>query len=214
MRGIAGWMAVLLLGCVLAACSSGGHKSFETEGLIAPPQQCSVNPASLGQAEQLPRIDEGNGCQVPNPWRIHSLANVSFSTPATLNCGMADPLNDWLNSVVQPAARRSFGESVVALDILASYSCRPRNNVSGAKMSEHGFGNAIDIGGFTLASGRKVTVLAGWYGASDEQGFLREVRGEACGRFMTVLGPGSDSEHRNHIHLDLEQRRSGKTYCH
>ena len=80
-------------------------------------------------------------------------------------------------------------------------------------MSEHGYGNAIDISGFTLDSGRKVTVLDGWRGSRDERRFLEQVHGEACGEFHTVLGPKADQAHRNHFHLDLQNRRNGSTYC-
>ncbi len=205
-------LALAALAAFMAACS-GNRTSFETEGLVAPPAQCMVKPSELGLAERLRAINEGNGCKVPNPWLVHNLANVDFSQPATLNCGMADPLNDWLQNVVQPAAQRRFSESVVSIDIAASYSCRPRNNKSGAKMSEHGYGNAIDISAFTLESGRKITVLEGWRGDSDERAFLRLVREQACDGFMTVLGPGSDRHHRDHIHLDLQNRRSGNHYC-
>jgi len=138
---------------------------------------------------------------------------VALSQPATLNCGMAEPLRDWLDGTVQPAARSSFGERVVGVEVAASYSCRPRNNRRGAKMSEHGYGNAIDIAAFTLESGRKVTVLDGWHGRRDEQRFLQRVHDEACGDFHTVLGPGSDRAHRNHFHLDLQNRRDGGHYC-
>ncbi len=205
-------LGVAVLAAFLTACSS--RKSFETEGLVAPPSQCATKPSELGLAERLRAINEGNGCKVPNPWRIHTLASVDFSQPATLNCGMADPLNDWLQNVVQPSAQRRFSESVVSIDVAASYSCRPRNNKSGAKMSEHGYGNAIDIAAFNLESGRKITVRDGWRGRSDEQGFLRLVREEACSGFKTVLGPGSDRHHRDHIHLDLQNRRNGNHYCH
>jgi hypothetical protein len=196
---------------VLASC--GGPGSFETEGLIAPSKICAVTPGEIGQAEPLEPIDEGNGCRIPNPWRIRTIGNVVLSQPATVNCGMAEPLNDWLQDKLQPAAQRTFGESVVGIDVAASYSCRPRNNQSGAKMSEHGFGNAIDISAFTLESGRKISVEEGWSGDADERGFLRVVRSEACGDFSTVLGPGSDSHHRDHFHLDLQERRSGSSYC-
>jgi hypothetical protein len=207
--------AVAATAAVLAACSSSHHgKYFETQGLRAPVAQCDTKPSRFAIAEPLSEIDEGNGCHVPNPWRISGLANVSFSQPATLNCGMASPLDQWVEQVVQPAAQHSFGESVTGLTIAASYSCRPRNNQRGARMSEHGYGNAVDIAGFTLESGRQVTVLAGWNGRRDEQGFLRQVRSEACADFMTVLGPGSDAHHRDHIHLDLQNRRSGSHYCH
>ena len=203
--------AVAGLAAALAACSSGGT-NFETEGLVAPPVRCSVKPSDIGLAERLRAINERNGCEVPNPWRVYQLSNVKFNQPATLNCGLADPLNDWMQNAVEPAAQRSFGKSVISVDIAASYSCRARNNQSGAKMSEHGYGNAIDISAFNLEGGRRVTVLEGWSGKADERGFLRWVRQEACADFMTVLGPGSDHHHRDHIHLDLQNRR-GSHYC-
>ena len=197
---------------ILAACSSN-NKYFETEGLQAPPQRCTVQPSVLGEAEPLSRVGDGY-CQVPNPWLVHEISNVKFSQPATVTCGMASPLDQWIENSVQPAAQQAFGESVTGFEVAASYSCRPRNNRRGAKMSEHGFGNAIDISAFTLESGRKVSVLADWNGDRDAKKFLRQVRGEACGEFSTVLGPGSDSHHRDHIHLDLQNRRSGNAYCH
>ena len=199
----------------LAACSdSSTRKYFETEGLRTPAAACSVDPRSLGQAQALPDIDEGNGCEVRNRYSLQSLGDVRFSQPATVNCGFVAPLNTWLDHAVQNSAVDAFGERVVSIDVAASYSCRARNNVRGAKMSEHGFGNAIDVSAFTLESGRKVSVLTDWNGAGDASKFLRQVRREACGEFMTVLGPGSDAYHQDHIHLDLQNRRSGEAYCH
>lgn len=197
---------------VLAACGDSS-KQFSTRGLIAPSAICTLDPRLLGEAEPLGEIDEGNGCEIPKPYRLQSIANVNFSQPATVNCGMAEPLYDWMNSTVQKAASSSFGESVVSVDVAASYSCRARNGKRGARMSEHGFGNAIDIAAFTLESGRKVEVKRGWRGSSDERAFLREVRSDACADFNTVLGPGSDRNHSDHFHLDLANRRSGKVYC-
>jgi len=195
----------------LSACGSSGDY-FTTRGLIAPVTQCMVDPHSVGEAEKIDDIDEGNGCQVENAWRMRSVAGVGFSRPAIVNCGVVAPLDDWVASTVQPAAQQNFGESVVGVDIAASYSCRAQNNSFGARMSEHGFGNAIDISAFTLESGRKITVKQGWRGGSQERDFLREVRRDACGEFRTVLGPGTP-HHGDHFHLDLANRRSGKAYC-
>src|SRR5438067_4637419 len=196
---------------ILSACgSSGSH--FTTSGLIEPDTQCMVDPHSIGNAEKIEDIDEGNGCEVRNAWRVYSVAGVNFSRPATVNCGVIGPLDDWVAHTVQPAARQSFGERVVGVDIAASYACRARNNEYGARMSEHGFGNAIDISGFTLESGRRITVREGWRGESTEHGFLSEVRRDACGDFHTVLVPGIPY-HGDHLHLDLANRRSGKAYC-
>jgi hypothetical protein len=199
----------------LAACSSSKPKQyFKTEGLLIPVSSCMADPSSFGQAEKIDDINGKSSCEVRNAYRVYSVSGVNFSQPAVVNCRVAGQFNDWVGQTVQNAAQREFGERVVALDIAASYACRPRNNKAGAKMSEHGFGNAIDISGFTLESGRKISVLKDYYGGGDERAFLRQVRGEACGTFMTVLGPGSDIHHKDHIHLDLENRRSGSTYCH
>jgi hypothetical protein len=207
--GLAISTAVLTL---LSACGDGS-KDFTTEGLIAPPIYCLTDPRILGEAEKLDPIDEGNGCQVPNPWRMYSVAGVTFSQPAILNCSVAQPLHDWMGAVVQPAAQAAFGENVTAIGIAGSYSCRAMNNQRGARMSEHGFGNAIDISSFMLADGRRVTVKQGWRGYGDEREFLREIRKDACAEFMTVLGPGSDRHHGDHFHLDLANRRSGRAFC-
>lgn len=196
----------------LAACSSKDY--FETSGLQAPVNACVIDPQTLGQARAVPDIDEGNGCEVRDAYEVMSLAGVQFSETATMNCGLVSPLNGWLDNTVQDAAAQAFGKRVIAVDIAASYSCRPRNNLRGSKMSEHGFGNAIDISAFTLAGGRKISVLEDWNGGADARKFLRQVRKAACGDFATVLGPGSDSYHRDHIHLDLQNRRSGSAYCH
>ena len=206
--------AIALVSGLLAGCGSSARKSsFDTQGLRAPEGSCAVKPSRIGLAEKIRNIDEGNGCEIPNAWRVQSLGSISFSQPATMNCGLADPLNNWLEATVQPAAQRSFGESVVSIDVAASYACRARNNKSGAKMSEHGYGNAIDIAAFTLESGRKVSVLQGWRGGQDESRFLRGVHDAACGEFRTVLGPDADRHHRDHLHLDLQNRRSGSSYC-
>jgi hypothetical protein len=206
-------LAAACMLATLAGCGTSVDSSFDTRGLRAPEGRCDVKPSRLGLAERLRDIDEGNGCEVRNAWSVRALGEVTFSEPATVNCGMVAPLDTWLKESVQPSARRAFGEDVVGIDVAASYSCRPRNGVSGAKMSEHGLGNAIDVAAFTLASGRKVTVADGWRGGAAERQFLHAVHEDACGPFHTVLGPASDADHRDHIHLDLQNRRSGSAYC-
>jgi hypothetical protein len=85
------------------------------------------------------------------------------------------------------------------------------NNQPGRQLSEHSFGNALDIAVFTLANGRKVTVKDGWRGAPEEQGFLRDAHLAACKHFGTVLGPGADAFHYDHFHVDMRRRNS--TVC-
>jgi hypothetical protein len=122
---------------------------------------------------------------------------------------MVSALEQWIATAVQPAAQRWFGQPVAEIKQISAYSCRGMNGRRGARISEHAFGNALDISTFILADGRRVTVRDGWRGPPEEQGFLRDVQGAACAQFNTVLAPGSNIYHYDHIHVDL-MRRSGR----
>jgi len=87
------------------------------------------------------------------------------------------------------------------------------NGQPGAKISEHAFGNALDVAAFMLADGRVIKVKDGWRGSPEEQGFLRDVQGAACDQFSTVLAPGADAFHSDHIHVDLMRRASARRIC-
>jgi hypothetical protein len=114
---------------------------------------------------------------------------------------------------VQPAAQRWFGQRVVEIKQISAYSCRGMNGNPNAHISEHAFGNALDIAAFTFADGRRVTVKDGWHGLAEEQGFLRDVEAGACRQFTTVLAPGSNAYHYDHIHVDLMRRASRRFIC-
>ena len=117
-------------------------------------------------------------------------------------------LEIWMRYSVQPAAIANFGMPIVEIRQISAYSCRTMNNKKGAELSEHAFGNALDIAGFKLANGRVIVVKSGWRGSADEQRFLREVFSSACKTFKTVLGPGA-AYHSDHFHVDLA--RHGKS---
>jgi hypothetical protein len=207
------FMAIASIALALTSCSGGKeNSSFSLEGVEAPPPRatgCSTTPDQFGDANFLGT--EGRGvCTVQNAWHVRSMSGVALSQPATINCAVANAFHDWMENVVQPNAQKAYGSRVVGVDIAASYACRPRNNRRGAKLSEHGFGNAIDVSGFTLANGRKLVVKQDYYSSA----MMKRVRADACGRFMTVLGPGSDASHKDHFHFDLAHRKSGQSYCH
>ena len=118
-------------------------------------------------------------------------ASPATLTPAaTLACPLVSALDRWMSDGVQPAAMRWFGSQVVEIKQISSYSCRGMVGSGGSGISEHAFGNAIDIAAFTFADGRRVTVQEGWHGTPEEQGFLRDVHLAACNNFSTVLAPG------------------------
>jgi hypothetical protein len=213
-RRVAG---AVLLAAGLSACSSGSklEREFTAKGVKTPTGQCNIDPRSVAQAEPLGKVDGPGVCGIRNGWRVTAVSGVGFSQPARLECQMVGATRDWIDRVVQPAARSAFGERVVSVRVAASYACRARNNQRGARVSEHGFGNALDISAFTLASGRTITVEDGWRSWGRDSGFLKQVHGGACGTFKTVLGPEADRHHQNHLHFDLARHgRSGTgTYC-
>ena len=133
---------------------------------------------------------------------------VAVKPTATLACPIVSVLDRWLADSVQPAAQRWFGARVVEIKQISAYSCRGMNGNPSAHISEHAFGNALDIAAFTLADGRRITVKEGWRGMPEEQGFLRDVQAAACQQFNTVLAPGSNVYHYDHIHVDLMRRAS------
>ena len=81
--------------------------------------------------------------------------------------------------------------------------------MQGALLSEHGKANALDIRSLKLANGRVVALTD----VQLSRGFRDNLRKATCARFMTVLGPGSDGFHEDHIHVDLAERRSGHRMC-
>lgn len=161
---------------------------------------CGV-PAIKG--EEIARITSNvRGCGVEDPVRVTSVSGVRLSQPATVECSIAKALNSWVDEVAQPA----FDGRLVELQVAAHYICRSRNNVKGAKVSEHGKGRAVDISAFILSNGKVLTV------SRDYNRLLRRIYKAGCNYFMTTLGPGSDGHHEDHFHFDTSTRSGGR-YC-
>jgi hypothetical protein len=133
---------------------------------------------------------------------------VSLKPAATLRCEMARAVADWVRDDAAPLVQ-SLGSTLSELDNFDSYECRGRNRVKGAKLSEHGKANALDVRSLDLANGTKLALT--------DRTLSREIREKVlwsvCTRFTTVLGPGSDWYHEDHIHLDLAQRRNNYKLC-
>ncbi|MGH6641646.1 MAG: extensin family protein [Bradyrhizobium sp.] len=171
------------------------------------PPNYSPAPYSQAPATAPPRL----GPTLGDP--VNTVGPVAIKPTATLACPIVSVLDRWLAESVQPAAQRWFGVRVVEIRQISAYSCRGMNGNPGAHISEHAFGNALDIASFGLADGRRVTVKGGWRGMPEEQGFLRDVQASACQQFNTVLAPGSNRHHEDHIHVDLMRRSSGRLIC-
>lgn len=133
---------------------------------------------------------------------------LSPDTPA-VTCPVAAALEIWRRDTLEPAAEEIFQSKISRIEHLGAYSCRRMYGASEGRWSEHATANAIDIAGFVLEDGRRISVLRGWNGDGDEARFLRAVRDGACNSFGTVLSPDYNAAHADHFHFDQDDRWTG-----
>jgi hypothetical protein len=176
----------------------------------APPSACFVRLTSaLAVASALPALAGAGECGAQDVVRLEAVilpdkTQVAITPPATLRCSFAEAIARWVREDVAPAAR-GLGAPLKAIDNYASYDCRGRNRIVGARLSEHGKANALDMRSLRLANGKAV----GLADPHTDKDFREGLKRKTCVRFATVLGPGSDGYHEDHIHVDLAERRAG-----
>ena len=172
---------------------------------------CRARLKLLGaEFEEHAAQSDADGCALPFPLKLKRLSkSIDIEPDAVVNCATAEASARFAMDVISPAAKSTFGEELSVVGQASAYVCRPRNGTR--KLSEHAFGNALDIAHFTLSGGTSVDVEP----APPEKNakFLGAVRKAACGPFKTVLGPGSDADHARHLHVDLAPRKNGGTFC-
>jgi hypothetical protein len=157
----------------------------------------------------LPPRKPGGQCGYDDAVRLRPGGTLTLAyRPADVgtSCAVAAALSLWEWHVVQPAALRHFGRPVAAVEHFGSYSCRRIYGRSEGAWSEHSTANALDVAGFRLEGGRRVSVAADWKDQGAEGRFLHEVRDGACDLFATVLSPDYNAAHRDHLHLDQAAR--------
>ncbi len=164
-------------------------------------------------APSIPDIKGPGGCGGEDLVRLEAIVlpdkrKVAVKPAAILRCKMASAIADWIRSDIVPIAAK-LGSQLSDLDNFDSYECRGRNRVAGAQLSEHGRANALDVRAFKFTGGKSIFLT--------DRTVAREVRESvlhaACARFSTVLGPGSDWYHEDHIHLDVSERRNNYRIC-
>jgi hypothetical protein len=205
----------LTLPLLLAGCVGGpppAPRPARTAAAWNPPaapesRMCLAN-LSQSYANFTPLADQyyGAGCSAVGAVRLASLRSdggmLQISNLGPVTCPLANTLSGWARFGVDRAARAILGSPLVRIETMGSYACR---NVAGTtRLSAHASANAVDVSGFVLADGRRITVLSDW-GSQDPQirTFLATIRTSACKRFGTVLSPLYNAAHRDHFHLEV-----------
>lgn len=217
----------------LSACSVLPGSSGDTPGAagtrsggsaqVSAPPPVARNTADLqclsqlGQAgvrfDALPDRYMGQGCSTLGAVQMHALAGddgqLSVSNLGPVTCPVSAAFAAWARFGVDRAARQIFDSPLASIQTMGSFACR---NVAGtSRRSGHARADAIDVGSFVLADGRRISVQNGWTGSAKEREFLRLVQRSACRRFGTVLGPDYNAAHRDHFHV--EGVIEGNSYC-
>jgi hypothetical protein len=198
------------------ADSTADRASSAAQASPEPPQASACRQAlteDIAIAPSIPDIHGEGGCGGEDLVRLEAVVlpdqhRVSVKPAAILRCAMATAIAAWVRTDVAPLAAGA-GDVLSGIDNFDSFECRGRNRVAGAPLSEHGRANALDVRAFKLASGQLISLT--------DRKVARELRESllhsACTRFSTVLGPGSDGYHEDHIHLDLMARRNNYKIC-
>ncbi len=179
----------------------------------AAPSACQLRLQKIAVFQPLPTLVGPGECGAVDAVHLDAIIlpdqNKVTVTPAgVLRCPMAEELAHWVREDVAPSVVK-LGSPVRVLDNFDSYECRGRNRVRGATLSEHGRADAIDVRLFKLADGRSLTLTD----VNVDKAWREAIKSSVCARFSTVLGPGSDGNHEEHIHLDLAERHNNYKLC-
>jgi hypothetical protein len=192
----------------------GAGKPGEPAAAAPPPSACRLALTdAIAIAPSIPDIHGPGGCGGEDLVRLEAVVlpdkhQVAVKPAAILRCGMASAVADWIRTDMTPLAK-SLGSVITDLDNFDSFECRGRNRIVGARLSEHGRANALDVRSLKLANGQSISLTDRTVPRNLRENVLRSV----CARFSTVLGPGSDWYHEDHIHLDLMERHNDYRIC-
>jgi hypothetical protein len=178
-------------------------------------QACLADLKAIGaKFEPTDPINEGNGCGIKQPIDVAEVLPGVDLGGATMRCKTALTMAHWLKDTVQPAMNVAMpGRKIVRLVPGSTYQCRLRNGASTGKISEHARGNAFDVAAFKLDNGETIEMKPRDEDSTLEGAFQRTATAGACLHFTTVLSPGSDAAHQDHLHLDVLERTNGYRYC-
>ncbi len=187
---------------------------FNSAAVTSAPSPCRVRLAKFTTLSPMPRLIGPGICGGGDMVELDSVLldkgkRIDIKPAPLLRCEMAEQFALWVRDDVVTRVAKA-GLTLTSVETYDDYSCRGRNRIAGARTSEHGKGNAVDVRSLTFAD-KKVSMLTDKIFAKDIRTDLHD---SACARFTTVLGPGSDGYHEEHIHVDLAERHNGYRICH
>ena len=202
----------LVASLATAACVGNGPDQRQAR-IVPSPQAFYAGPSCEARLRDrevrfTPLSDRfyGAGCATVDAVRLVGLRSdggtILVSGLGPLTCPMAERMAAWGRFGIDRAAREYLGSPLQRIETMGSYNCR---DVAGTdRRSAHATANAVDVSGFVLANGERITVLGDWNaGSSAQRAFLRVIRTSACKRFSTVLSPDYNPAHRDHLHVEI-----------
>ena len=195
--------------------SAGSQMESETAATQA--AACQTELRSAGAEFSVPGEVEASGeCQVSDPVRLTSIATllgpIELPGKPILRCTFALQFSTWVSSIAAPVVAGLSEAKLEAISTDPGFQCRNRNGDASGKISEHAFGNAIDIDGLVLSNGKRIEVSDTGIADYPHRPLLAALRTSACGYFTTVLGPGSNAAHESHFHFDLGKHGKNGDY--
>jgi hypothetical protein len=193
-------LAVLGFAGLLAGCLGTPSPAPQP---VTPGAVCLADLKTQGAFFDIaPEPTAAKACVIDTPVVASGLA-AALATPATMSCALADRLLHFDQEALQPLAQQMFGQKIVLLRHYGAFSCRAEASTRKGHWSQHAFGRAIDIAGFTLSDGTRIDIEKDWTHAGAHGRFLHAIAKRACSYFSVVLTPASNSLHRNHFHFDI-----------
>ncbi len=181
----------------------GVATGMKLDRLKQKPDQCLAALDAAGVAyTHIIREDEERNCRIDNALTLDR-SLTPYSATLSMSCRTAAALYMWERHVVLPAAEKNLGSAITRIDTFGSYSCRRVNHAKEGRWSNHATGDAVDISGFRLEDGRRITIKGDYADDTAEGRFLRDVRDGACKLFSATLGPDYNALHADHLHLDM-----------
>ena len=196
--------ALLTTACIPKVDAPERPRGAKADKAAETVQQCHADLRREGVEFQiLPDRKFGGGCSAIGAVQLREIGTPTANLGA-MTCPLARTYARWTREAVQPAATQWLGARVIRIESFGTYACRPVNNQAGAKLSEHGRANAVDVAAFVVEGGRRITVVDGWNGDDERvRRFLRAVHAAGCRRFPVGLGPQANALHRDHFHFDM-----------